>query len=147
MNIGGAATGSSTTTTTTTMTTSAMGTGNVVVSEEPPVYALPGYTGPVGCPWPMSPDDFNNVKNSISSKSFEDSKLTIAKQVINANCLLCNQVKEIMLLFSFEDTRLELAKYAYGYTYDIGNYYQLNDAFTFESSIDELNEYINSFRW
>lgn len=148
MNIGGVATGSSTTTTTTTTTTtSSMGTGNVVVYEEPPRYALPGYSGPVGCPWPMSPGDFNNVKNSISSKSFEDSKLTIAKQVINANCLLCSQVKEIMLLFSFEDTRLELAKYAYGYTYDIGNYYLLNDAFTFESSIDELNEYINSFRW
>ena len=47
-----------------------------------------------------------------------------------------------MLLFTFEDTRLDLAKYAYGHTFDIGNYYKLNDAFTFESSIDELNKYI-----
>lgn len=51
-----------------------------------------------------------------------------------------------MLLFSFEDTRLDLAKYAYGYTFDIGNYYQINDAFTFSSSIDELNSYIQGFR-
>jgi hypothetical protein len=147
MNMGGVATGTTTTMTTSTTTTSSMGTGNVVIVEEPPRYAMPGYTGPIGCPWPMSPEEFNNVKYSISSKSFEDSKLTIAKQVIDANCLLCSQVKEIMLLFSFEDTRLELAKYAYGYTYDIGHYYQLNDAFTFESSIDELNEYINAYRW
>jgi hypothetical protein len=105
-------------------------------------YVLPGYNGPYGCPWPMTPGDFSDAKVSISSKSFEDSKLTIAKQIIQTNCLLCNQVKEIMLLFSFESTRLEFAKYAYAYTLDLRNYYKLNDAFTFESSIDELNKYI-----
>jgi len=109
-------------------------------------YSMPGYKGRIGCPYPMMPDEFNRVKQSIASKSFDDTRLTIAKQVISANCLLCDQVKEIMLLFSFEDTRLDLAKYAYGYTYDLGNYYKLNDAFTFESSIEELNDYINGFR-
>jgi hypothetical protein len=104
---------------------------------------LPGYSGSIGCPNPMMPTEFDDVKRSISSKTFEDSKLTIAKQVIGANCLLCSQVKEIMLLFTFEGTRLDLAKFAYKYTYDISNYYKLNDAFTFESSIDELNNYIN----
>lgn len=104
--------------------------------------ALPGYSGPVGCAMPMGNTEFGKVKLSISEKSFEDSKLKIAKQVIDNNCLLSSQVKEIMLLFSFEQTRLDLAKYAYGHTYDIGNYYQLNDAFTFESSIDELDNYI-----
>jgi len=48
-----------------------------------------------------------------------------------------------MLLFSFEATRLDFAKFAYKYTYDISNYYKLNDAFTFESSIEELNNFIN----
>lgn len=109
-------------------------------------YVLEGYNGTYGCPYPMSPADFNQAKQSIKSKSFEDSKLTIAKQIINTNCLLSSQVKEIMLIFSFEDTRLELAKFAYGYTLDIGNYYKVNDAFTFESSIDDLNDYIAGFR-
>jgi hypothetical protein len=111
-----------------------------------PVYVLSGYTGPVGCPYPIHPDEFASVKQSIASKSFDDTRLTIAKQVISSNCLLSSQVKEIMLLFTFEDTRLDLAKYAYGYTYDIGNFYKLNDAFTFESSIEELNDYIQGFR-
>jgi hypothetical protein len=66
--------------------------------------------------------------------------------VIGTNCLLSSQVKEIILLFSFEETRLDFAKYAYGYTFDIGNYYQVNDAFKFESSIDELNTYISGFK-
>ena len=148
MNVGGMTGSSSTTTTSTTMTSTVVATSvppAPVMHEEPPAYKMPGYSGPIGCPWPMSPEEFYQVKGSIESKSFDDSKLIIAKQVIGANCLLCSQVKEIMLLFSFEDTRLELAKYAYGYTYDLGNYYRLNDAFTFESTIEELNQYINVY--
>lgn len=105
---------------------------------------MPGYTGATGCAAPLSNAEFANVKKTIDTKSFEDTKIKIAKQVIDNNCLLSNQVKEIMLLFNFEDTRLDLAKYAYGHTYDIGNYYKLNDAFKFETSIDELDQYIKN---
>ncbi len=109
-----------------------------------PVYEpVPGYTGAIGCNNPMTPENFANVKQSISSKSFENTKLTIAKQVLNNNCLLTSQVKEIIKLFDFENTKLEFAKYAYGYTYDLNNYYMLNDAFEFEHSITELNDYIS----
>lgn len=107
-------------------------------------YKHPGYNGPQNCNYPMSDNDFADAKKSISSKSFEDSKLTIAKQITASNCLLASQVKDIMSLFSFEDSKLQFAKYAYTYTLDIGNYYKVNDAFTFEMSIDELNEYISS---
>lgn len=109
-------------------------------------YILPGYNGSYGCPYPMSPSDFENAKNSIASKSFSDSKLRLAKQIIDSNCLLSSQVMQIMQLFDFESDKLELAKYAYGYTLDYGNYYQLNNAFEYESSIEELDNYIQSFK-
>lgn len=99
-----------------------------------------------GCVYPMGASDFNAAKASISSKSFEDSKVTVAKQVIDANCLSTRQVKEIMQLMTFEENKLTIAKYAYTKTTDPNNYFQLNDAFTFESSIDELNAYINANR-
>ena len=105
-------------------------------------YEMPGYTGEIGCPYPMSDSDFQNVKKTISSKSFEDSKLSIAKQVTSANCLFSSQVNEIMHLFSFEATRLDFAKFAYRYIFDVGNYYKVNEAFQFESSTTELNKYI-----
>jgi hypothetical protein len=143
MNVNTPVVNSSTTTTTTTSTTINGNTTTVVDHGGQNVYSMPGYNGPVGCSWPISDVDFANVKQTISSKSFDDTKLTIAKQVIASNCLFSRQVKELMLLFSFEATRLEFAKYAYGYTFDIGNYYMLNDAFQFESSVDELNQYIN----
>lgn len=155
MNVGGASVGfnvnvtdpavSTSTTSSTTVVTSTTTTSSGTATP-PPVYVLPGYNGPYGCPMPMSNADFESAKSSIRTKSFEDSKLTVAKQVLGSNCLLSSQVKEVMLLFSFEDTRLDFAKFAYGKTFDPGNYYKLNDAFQFESSIDELNEYISGGR-
>ncbi|MDF3027653.1 MAG: hypothetical protein K0S23_1960 [Fluviicola sp.] len=133
-------------TTTSYSTTTTTTSGNVGTVQQP-VYVMPGYNGNVGCNgYPMTEARFNEVVQSIQAKNFDDSKLTMSKQVISSNCMTSNQVKRLMLLFSFEDTRLDLAKYAYGYTHDIGNYYQLNDAFTFESSIEELNEYTSGFR-
>ncbi len=142
---GGTSSSSTTTTTTHTRTVTTSTSEPAVVADPPPtrVIYVTGYNGPVGCPVPMSQGDFDSFKSSVQSKSFEDSKLTIAKQVLNNNCLTSGQVREVMKMFSFEDTRLNFAKYAYGHTYDTGNYYKVNDAFTFESSIDELNNYIN----
>jgi len=132
-------------TTITTTSTSSPGNVNQMTSPAPIAY-LPGYNGPIGCPVPVSNEDFAALKSSIASKSFEETKFTIAKQILNDRCLFVSQVKQLMLEFSFEQTRLDFAKYAYDKTYDIGNYFKVNDAFTFENSTDELNEYINSRR-
>lgn len=124
-------------------------TTTTTISSEPVqtqqhVYVMPGYNGPIGCPWPMSDSDFQSARNSVEKQSFSDNQLQVAKQIVNSNCLTSAQVRELMNIFSFEDTRLDLAKYCYGYTYDLGNYYKVNDAFTFSSSVDELNQYIQS---
>jgi hypothetical protein len=153
LNVGGQVSGiepevsetTTTTTTTTTITTSdetLVGTtGGTVVTDRPD--PLPGYTGSTGCDWPMSMEEFTQAKSSIDSKSFSDSKMQVAKQVAKSNCLLSSQVKDIMGLFSFETDKLEFAKFAYDYTYDLGNYYQVNDAFSFEGSIDDLEQYLS----
>lgn len=108
------------------------------------VYDMPGYTGPIGCDWPMGPADFQRAKQTIHNADFDDDKLTIAKQVLGMNCLTVEQVKQIGMLLDFEDSRLEFAKFAWGRTFDQGNYYILNDMFDFSSSIEELNEYIQT---
>jgi hypothetical protein len=139
--VGGQAVYQETVTTTTTVSG-----GAPVPVQQQTVYVMPGYNGPVGCPWPMNNADFQNAKRSISSKTFEDSRMTMARQIIGSNCLTSAQVRELMELFTFEQTKLDFAKYCYGYTFDIGNYFVVNDAFTFESSIDDLNRYISAFR-
>jgi hypothetical protein len=138
-NMGGVAT-TSTTTTTTTSSSSTTTTGGTTTTTAPaPVVEE-------GCVYAMSSSDFAAAKKSISGQSFEDGKLKVAKQVLNSNCMSCAQVKEIMGLFSFEETKLDWAKFAYGKTTDPKNYYQLNDGFTFSTSVDDLNEYIESHK-
>lgn len=109
-------------------------------------YVMEGYKDSIGCPFPMDMGDFNTAKNVISSTTFADTKLSMAKQVTSSNCLTAEQVKEITLLFNYEDTKLEFAKFAYQYTFDIGNYLKVNDAFDFENTAEELNQYIDSVR-
>ena len=139
------ATTTSHSTSTTTVTHSTTNTDYSSPPPTPPSY-LPGYTGAIGCPMPIRPQEFEDLKNSISSKSFEDTKMTIAKQVVGSSCLLASQIKEVMRLFNFENSKLTFAKFAYHHTYDIGNYFKVNDAFEFESSVDDLNKYINAKR-
>jgi hypothetical protein len=98
------------------------------------------------CYWPMTSTEFANAKSSVEKQSFEDQKLKVAKQILSTNCMSSAQVKEIMAMFSYEETKLEWAKFAYGKTTDPNNYYQLNDGFTYSSSVDELNLYIEAHK-
>lgn len=95
--------------------------------------------------YPMDPSSFEAAKATISKTSFDDTRLSIARQIASSNCLTAAQIRDIMRLFSFESTRLEFAKFAYPYCYDKGNYFMVNDAFTFSSSIDELNKFIYGY--
>ncbi len=105
----------------------------------------PAPAQPVGrCASSMVPASFSKAKENISSNSFEDSKMTVAKQVTKANCMTAAQIAEVMGLFSFEDSKLQYAKYAYDFCYNQGDYYEVNSAFTFESSIEDLNQYLES---
>ena len=124
---------------TTTTTTTTTGGG----SAAPDHYVMQGYNGAIGCPWPMSDSQFADALRSVSSKSFDDEKATVAKQITGSNCVTAEQAKTMMMQLDFESAKLDYAKFAYDKTFDIGNYYKLNDAFDFSSSVDELNEYIN----
>lgn len=105
----------------------------VVVVQEPPQQPMP-------CPTAT----FQKIEQLIQNQSFEESKLTIAKQAISNELMTAEQLKSIAQLFTFEDSKLELLKFAYDYCFDPENYYYVNGAFTFSSSIEELNEYITN---
>jgi len=136
---------SSTTTTTTTNSSSGFNTNysdNNIVDAQEPIYYVDGYSGNVGCAKPIT--NVNSIINAINNESFDDDKLMIAKQAINNKCLKTDDVIKIIELITFEDTRLELAKFAYDSTYDIDDYYKVNSVFKFSSNKEELNEFISS---
>jgi hypothetical protein len=119
-----------------------------------PVVKNPGWCGtspvteqfhpvPVG-PVAMCQVEFQDFLYSVQSKSFESTKLTIAKQVIVQNYFTSAQIRQLMGVFDFESGKLEIAKFAYNNVVDQQRYYTVNDAFSFESSIYELDRYLHS---
>ncbi len=93
-------------------------------------------------PMCMSQMEFMQLKNNLENKSFESSKLQIAKQALSYNYFSSAQVADLMSVFSFESTRLDFAKCAYSRVIDKQKYYLVHNVFSFESSIQDLNQYI-----
>jgi hypothetical protein len=119
--------------------------GIQVVTPVPPVSVSNGNV-PVNNGMPMTNTDFQSAKQTIAGKNFEDSKLQVAKQIASSNNLLASQIKEILQLFSFETSRLDFAKFAYNSCINKGNYFEVNQAFSFDSSVEDLNQFISTHR-
>jgi hypothetical protein len=93
----------------------------------------------------MNENDFNQLLQKIRNQWV--GKITVARDGINKNYLTTYQVRQILQVFSSESDKLELAKLAYRNTVDQRNYTQLYDVFSFQSSRDELDQYIRNNRW
>jgi len=91
----------------------------------------------------MSEGRLNDLILQIRKASFETSKESVAKQAIRSNKVTCKQLLQIINEFSFESTKLQVAKDAYKSVLDRNNYYLLNDAFTFQSSKDDLIDFLD----
>jgi len=101
---------------------------------------------PRGCKnqYAMNGRDFDSAIATIKKQSFEETKLKTAKQIVTANCLNVNQISQICQSFSFEDSKLDFAKFAYQFCVEPKNYFKLNSIFSFSSSVDDLTDYVQS---
>ncbi|MEZ4938649.1 MAG: DUF4476 domain-containing protein [Crocinitomicaceae bacterium] len=86
--------------------------------------------------------DYNAMIEAVKNESFADDKKMIAKQALNNKCISTDQIKGLMEQFSFEDDKLEIAKFCYNKCSDRDNYYKVNSALTYSDSKEELNKYI-----
>jgi len=95
--------------------------------------------GPAPC---MHQVDFTRALSTIQRETYENNKMTIAKQITSSNILCVIQIAQICNLFTYENSKLDFAKFAYPYCSDKNNYYLINDVFTYSSSKEELNKFI-----
>lgn len=136
-----------TTSTTTTTTSSSTSSSNNLTQQQAVVSPSPNTPAPApanSCVRAISNDQFQRGVNSIKNESFSDNQMRIARQFTRNNCLSVNQIVTIMGLFSFEQNKLDYAKFAYDFCVDKGNYFMVNDAFTFSSSKSDLNNFLES---
>ena len=95
---------------------------------------------------PVSEQSFSSMVQTLRREYSENSRLVLAKQIVDRNYFSTEQVKYIMQLFSFENNKLELAKYAYRNTTDQKNYFAVYDVLRYSSSKEQLAEYISRYR-
>ncbi len=95
----------------------------------------------------VTQEDMNNIIKSVDEQAFTSSKVTVAKQIVEAKkCFTSQQIKTIVDLLSFENSKLELAEFCYDYCIDKDNYYVINSSFDMSSSVEGLNSYIKGKR-
>lgn len=106
-------------------------------------YKLEDYDGRIGCPFPIKDVEQAKLRGVILAENLEESKLEkvqLAIEDLDSACVLVDQVKELMQLLEFEETRLAFGKFIFPYTFDIDNYEKLYPLFNFENSKDQLRE-------
>jgi len=96
-----------------------------------------------GCVGPMSEGDFQASTVAISNAPFDGIKLSQAKKVVDAHCLLCRQIVELIYILNSEASRLTLAKEAYHHCYDPENYSDVKEALHSNKSKEDLQRYID----
>ena len=97
-----------------------------------------GYASPV----PMSSGQFSGYLDAVDDQWTESNRLQVALQGLTYNWLTTLQVKAVMETFWTESARLEFAKAAYSRVVDPQIYYEVNEVFWSQSSVQELSRYI-----
>lgn len=91
---------------------------------------------------PVAYHELDETIRYMDLLTFDSRKLSYAKSFVRGKALTASQIERMVRELSFDSNRLSLAKYAYRYCIDPGNYYKVERALTFISSKEELRAYI-----
>lgn len=95
----------------------------------------------------VSTQEFADITASLKKVSFDSSRLIQARSIVQAKkCFTVNQITDLCRLFSFDNSRLDLAKFAYEFCTNPSDYFKVNEVFTFDASKTDLTRFINSKR-
>ena len=96
---------------------------------------------------PITDEAFADLIKALRAEVMDDTRKALARQMLSGRPrFLSRQIRDLVKLFTFDDTRLEIAKYAYDAVLDSENYYLVNQAFTFNDRKEDLARYIESRR-
>lgn len=88
----------------------------------------------------MKEADFTQLRNTIKDQDYDDTRIQIAKDAITKQPLNCQQLAELLDVFSFESGKLVLAKFAYSYLTDKEQFSVVIDRFKLNNSRKELEK-------
>ncbi|WP_299984111.1 DUF4476 domain-containing protein [uncultured Pontibacter sp.] len=115
----------------------------------PPRYepVPPRYEEPAGaCRNLLDRYDVDRLIDAMKGRDFESTRLTIAREAVRNGSILSEDLRNVLLAFEFESTRLEFAKFAYDNVCDKERFYYIYDIFKFDHHVRELEEYTSRRR-
>ncbi|MBK9284664.1 MAG: DUF4476 domain-containing protein [Sphingobacteriaceae bacterium] len=89
----------------------------------------------------MDAADFNERLNAVKREHFDRERLDKAKMVFAEENFSTSQVCTAMKVFSFDDAKVDFAKFAWHKTIDRKNFYKTHDQLSFGSNKKELSDY------
>lgn len=94
----------------------------------------------------VTEEALQSILQSLRKESFDNTRSQVARQIVSTTGkrFFSKQMQQILRTFDFENSRLELAKFAYEYVLDPEMYFLVNDAFDFDGSKQSLTRHIQS---
>lgn len=109
----------------------------------PPSYPS-GY--PSSVPSIMSPRDVDDLLQTVQRQSFDDNKLAIIREALREMSLPADDARRLVTTLAFDRNRIELAKYLYTRVADRQNFYRVYEALQYQSSIREVQQFVDSYQ-
>ena len=104
------------------------------------------YENDNACRNQLTAEEMDYLLQSLRSRDSESTKERIARDAIRNSSIAAEDLKRVLQEFEYENARLEFAKYAYDYLCDREHFYYIYDAFSFDSSVEELERYSGNRR-
>jgi hypothetical protein len=96
-------------------------------------------TGPVK-PQPTTPENFEKVLKAMQGESFDAGKTRLAGELAKTHHFSCEQLKQLLKLFSFDDGRVTAAVALHPRLTDPENFFTVLEVITFESSRQSVRD-------
>lgn len=89
-----------------------------------------------------TPSEVAQLVSQLKSESFDNNRAELAQAMVVSKLFTTADIKRMLATFTFEDNKLDFAKFAYTYVADPENYPQVSSVFTFSSNKTELLNHI-----
>lgn len=98
-------------------------------------------------PPPVSEESMKSLISAVRAEPMDESRKAIVRQAFtDQRRFFSHQIRDLMKVFTFEDSRLEIARLGYDQVIDPENYFVVNEAFTFIDTKRKLEQFITSRR-
>ncbi len=114
-------------------------------------HSKPSYemaNAPQKCIVGMWDTELRKGMQTIQSHGSDEEKLASAKQMADNYCFYIGQVKQVMNVFTYDESKLAFAIYAYSKvaSTDIKEYYTLASLFTYGGTKTQFNEFLSAMK-